>query len=83
MGEVKELKIKNRIYYYFNDIIDIKDFHSNLLKIDKKQHKDIGIYYIVYITIKKIGDCENIHCVNPLYLKIHSATGYFKEIVNS
>ena len=34
MGELKELNIKNRIYYYFNDIIDIKDFHSNLLKID-------------------------------------------------
>ena len=34
MGELKELNITNRIYYYFNDIIDIKDFHSNLLKID-------------------------------------------------
>ena len=36
MGKVKELNIKNRTYCYFNDIIDIKDFHSNLLKIDKK-----------------------------------------------
>ena len=32
MGKVKELNIKNRAYYYFNDIIDIKDFQSNLLK---------------------------------------------------
>ena len=79
MGKVKELNIKNRAYYYFNDIIDIKDFHSNLLKIDKKQYKDIDIYYIGYITVKKIGDCENINSVNPLYLMIHSATGYFKE----
>ena len=79
MGEVKELNIKNRRYYYFNDIIDIKDFHSNLLKIDKKQYKDIDIYYIGYITIKKFGDCENIHSVNPLYLLIYSATGFFKE----
>ena len=79
MGEVKELNIKNRTYYYFNDIIDIKDFQSNLLKIDKKQYKDIDIYYIGYITIKNFGDCENIHSVNPLYLMIHSATGYFKE----
>ena len=54
MGEVKELNIKNRTYYYFNDIIDIKDFHSNLLKIYKKQYKDIGIYYIGYISIKKL-----------------------------
>ena len=34
---------------------------------------------IGYITIKKIGDYENIHSINPLYLIIPSATGYFKE----
>ena len=79
MGELKELNITNRIYYYFNDIIDIKDFHSNLLKIDWKQYKDINIYYIGYITIRKIGDCKNIHSVNPLHLMIHCATRYFKE----
>ena len=78
MGKIKELNIKNRTYY-FNDIINIKDFHSNLLRIDKKHYKDIDIYYIGYITVKKIGDCENINSVNPLYLMIHSATGYFKE----
>ena len=58
---------------------DTKNFHSNLLKIDKKPYKDVNIYYINYITIKKFSDCENIHSVNPLYLIIHSATGYFKE----
>ena len=79
MGKVKELNIKNRTYYYLNDINNIKNFHSNLLRIDKKQYKDIDIYYIGYITVKKIGDCENINSVNPLYLMIHSATGYFKE----
>ena len=60
-------------------MIDIKNFYSNLLKIDKKTHKDVDIYYICYITIKKFSDCENIHSTNPLYLIIHSATGYFKE----
>ena len=60
-------------------MIDIKDFHSNLLKIDKKSYKNIDIYYIGYITIKKFRDCENIHSVNSLYLIIYSATGYFKE----
>ena len=60
-------------------MINIKNFHSNLLKIDKKWYKDIDIYYIGYITIKKFGDCENIHSINFLYLIIHSATGYFKE----
>ena len=62
-----------------NDIIDIRNFHSNLLKIDKKPYKDVDIYYTGYITIKQMGDCENIHSVNPLYLTIYSATGYFKE----
>ena len=76
MGKVKELKIKNQTYHYFNDIIDIKDFQSNLLTID---YEDIDIYYIGFIMIKKFGDCENIHSVNPLYLLIYSATGYFKE----
>ena len=76
MGEVTELDIKNRTYYFIGDIIDIKNFHSNLLKIDKKLYKDIDIYYIGYITIKKFSDCENIHRVNPLYLIFYSATGY-------
>ena len=60
-------------------MIDIRNFHSDLLKIDKKSHKDIDIYYIGYITIKKFNDCNNIRSVNPLYLKIHFATGHFKE----
>ena len=79
MGETKDLNIKNGTYYFFNDIIDIRNFHSNLLKIDKKPYKDVDIYYIGYITIKKFGDCENIHTMNSLYLIIYSATGYFKE----
>ena len=79
MGKVKELNIKNQTYYYFNDMINIKNFHSNLLKIEKKPYKDFDIYYIGYITIKKIGDYENIHSVNPLYLIIHSSRGFFKE----
>ena len=79
MGNVKELNIKNQMYYFFDDMIDIRNFHSYLLKIDKKPQKDIDIYYIGYITIKKFADCKNIHSVNPLYLVTHSATGYFKE----
>ena len=82
MGETKELDIKNRAYYFLDDIIDIRNFHSNLLKIDKKPYKDIDLYYIGYITIKKFCDCENIYSVNPLYLTIHSATVHFKEKYN-
>ena len=51
-----------------------------MLKIDKKSYKDIGIYNIGYITIKKIDDCENIYSVNPLYLRITHANRYIEEI---
>ena len=79
MGEVKKINLKNRTYYYFDDMIDIRNFHPDLLKIDKKSYEDIDIYYIGYNTIKSFSDCENIRSVNPLYLIIHSATGHFQE----
>ena len=62
---------------YFDDMIDIKTFEPNLLNIDKKSHRYIDIYYIGYITIKKFNTYKNINSVYPLYLIIHSATGYF------
>ena len=77
MGQVKEINIKNQTYYFFDDMINIKNFHSNLLKIDKKSHEDINIYYFSYIMIKKFSDCENIHSIHPLYLIIHSGAGHF------
>ena len=49
-----------------------------MLKIDKKSYKDIGIYKIGYIAIKKIDDCENIHGVNPLYLRLDHVSGYIE-----
>ena len=79
MGEVKEINMKNRTYYFVDDMIDIRNFHSNSLKIDKTSHEDIDIYYIGYLTIKKLSDCENIHSINPLYLINNSAAGHFKE----
>ena len=53
MGEVKKTNIKNLTYYFYNDIIDLKNFEPNLLKIDKKSYKNIDIYYIGSIAIKK------------------------------
>ena len=79
MGEVKQINIKNRTYYFYNDIIDLKDFDARLLKIDKKSHKNIDICYNAYITIKKIDDYESIYSVNPLYLRINHASGYIEE----
>ena len=51
-----------------------------MLKIDKKSYKNIGIYEIGYIAIKKIDGCENINSVNPLYLRVDHASGYIEEI---
>ena len=54
MGQINEINIKNRTYYFFNDMIIIEVFDSNFLKIDKKSYINIGIYNIKYITIKKL-----------------------------
>ena len=75
MGPVKQIDIKNRTYYFYNDMININNFDSNLLKIDKKSYKDIGSYNIEYTTIKKIDDYENTYSANPLYLIIAHAVG--------
>ena len=64
MGNIKEISIKYRTYYFFDDIINIKDFDSNLLKIDKKSYKNIDIYYIGYITMKDFD-----------YVKVNSVSG--------
>ena len=60
-------------------MINIKDFDSCLLKIDKKSYKNIDIYYIGYITIKKIDDYENIYSVNLLYLMIGKVDGHIER----
>ena len=79
MGTVKQIDIKNRTYYFYNDMINIKNFEPNLLKIDRKSYKNIGIYNIGYITIKKIDDYKNIYSVNPLYLLVNHASRYIEH----
>ena len=54
MGEVKQTNIKNWTYYFYNDQINLKDFDARLLKVDKKDYKEIDIYYIGYVTAKKL-----------------------------
>ena len=54
MGTIRQINIKNRTYYFYNYILDLKEFKSNLLKIDKKSYKNIGMYNIGYITKKKM-----------------------------
>ena len=79
MGEVKQINIKNRTYYFYNDQINLKDFDARLLKVDKKDYKEIDIYYIGYVTVKKIANCNNINSVNPLHLMINEMIGHFEQ----
>ena len=79
MGVIKQIDVKNRTYYFYNDVIDLKDFDAGLLKIDEKSYKDIDIYNIGYITKKKIDDCKKINGVNPLHLNITHADVYIEE----
>ena len=78
MGETKQMNIKNRFYYLYRNLIDIKNFDAEFLKIDKKSYKRTDIYYIGYSPFIKIGDyCSNF-TVNPLYLDIAHASGYIE-----
>ena len=53
MGKVKQIEIKNQTSYFYSDIINIKEFDSKLLKINKILYKGTDIYHIGHITIKK------------------------------
>ena len=79
MEKIRQINIKNRTYYFYNDQINLKDFDAKLLKIDKKDYNEIDIYYIGYVTIKKIANCNNINSVNPLYLMINEMIGHFEN----
>ena len=79
MERTSQINIKNRTYYFYNDQISLKDFNASLLKIDKKDYKDIDIYYIGYVTVKTFAYCNNINSVNPLYLMINEMIGHFEK----
>ena len=76
MGITKQINIKNSAYYFYNDLINIKDFDPKLLKLDKKSYKNTDIYYIGHITKK---DEYKINSVNPLYLLVHRIDGFIEE----
>ena len=79
MGELKQINIKNRTYYFYNDIIDLDEFDGSKIKVDKKYFNDIDIYYLGYEHKKKISECNLINSVNPLYLRIADTNGQFKK----
>ena len=76
-NKVKDINIKSRAYYFFNDIIDIENFDPNNIKISEKSCKNILIYYIGYVTVKEY---VKIYSVNLLYLIFRYVNGYFDEI---
>ena len=77
-NNVKDINIKNHTYYFFDDIINIKDFDPNNIKIDEKLYKNILIYYIAYATMKD-SKYAKINSVNCLYLIFNKMNGYFEE----
>ena len=78
MGNIKEINKRNRICYFLDDMIKIKDFNPDVLKIDKKSYKNTDIYYIEYITMKYFYYVK-INSVNPLQLIIDKVDGYIEE----
>ena len=78
MEHTKEIDIKYRKYYLFDNMIDIKIFDSNLLEINKKSWKNADICYLGYITMKD-SDYVKINIVNPFYLIIDKVDGYIEE----
>ena len=78
MGETKQINIKNRSYYLYRNLIDLKDFDAEFLKIDKNSYKNIDIYYIGYSPFIKIGDYWSNFTISPLYLDIAYASGYIE-----
>ena len=81
-NKLKDKYIKNRTYYFFNDIINIRNFDLNNTKIYEKSYKKILIYYIGYARIKDLKYVK-IHSVNLLYFIFSKVYGYFEEINKS
>ena len=79
METIKQINIKNRTYYFYNDIIDLDEFDESKIKVDKKDFNDFGIYYLGYEHKKKISVCDVINSVNPLYLRIVDINCQFEK----
>ena len=79
MGELKQINIKNRTYYFYSDIIDLDEFDESKIKVDKKDFNDIDIYYLGYEHKKKISECNVINSINPFYLRTVDMNGQFEK----
>ena len=64
----KQLDIKNRTFYFYNDLINLSDFEASNLILDKKIWKGTDIYYIGYVDKNKPSNSK-VNSVNPLLIK--------------
>ena len=78
-NKVKVIDIEKQTYYFFNGIINIKNFDPNNIKIDRMSYKNILTYYIGYVTIKDLKYVK-ITSLSPLYLIVSKVNEYFQEI---
>ena len=78
METIKQINIKNRTYYFYNDIINLDEFDESKIKIDKKNSNDIDKYYLGYEHKKEISERNVINSINPLYLRIIIMNGQFE-----
>ena len=78
-NKVKDINIKNRRDYFFNDINDIENFDPNNINIYEKSHEDILIYYIGYVRIKD-SKYVKVYSVNPFYLIFGKVNGNLEKI---
>ena len=78
--KIKNIDMKNHIYYFFDNIINIKNFDPNLklTKVDEISYKNILIYYIGYVTIKDSKHVK-IYSINLLYLIMNKVNGHFED----
>ena len=79
METIKEINIKNRTYYFYNDIINLAEFVESKIKVDKKDFNDIDIYQLGYEHKKEISESNVINTINPLYLRIINMSSQFKK----
>ena len=76
-NNVKDINIKKHTYYFFDDIINIKKFDPNNIKLEEKSYKNILFYYIAYVTIKD-SKYVKINSLNPLYLMFNRINSCFE-----
>ena len=79
MEVIKQVNIKNRTYYFYNDIINLDEFDRRNIKVDKNNFNDIDIYYRGYKYKETTTECNEINSVNPLYLSIPDMKGQFEK----